>query len=265
LVLAGLGNRRYLEAPGQARQLIEQELHTSSRAVARAARLSIRLAPGVKLIDVVGSERLDTQRAERVREIEKSMDRRLSANLGIKADRGEDEDGIQIVIPSIYSGDSVTVLLDIVVDRPGAIAEVSLRYKDLVFLRNGALHGHLDLPQGDFSGGEPSRGPAQLAVLKNLLSYHFAEAVERSAAALGQQQPAEAAAILRAMRATINQARQDLSAWADDKDLIHDQQVLDRYIAALASPGAGAHQSFLADSLRYAAWAKIHRPLQEWK
>jgi hypothetical protein len=265
LVLAGLGNRRYLEAPGQARKLVEEELHASSRAVARAARLSIRLAPGVQLIDVVGSERLDTKRAQRVREIENSMDRRLSANLGIQADRGEDEDGIQIVIPSIYSGDSVTVLLDIVTDRPGAIADVSLRYKDLVFLRNGSLRGHLDLPKGEFSGGEPGRGPAQLAVLKNLLSHHFVEAVERAAAAMGREQPAAAAAVLSAMRTTIIQAREALPAWARDKDLIHDQQVLDRYIAALVSPRAGAHQSFLADSLRYAAWAKTHRPPQEWK
>ena len=265
LVLAGLGNRRYLEAPGRAGQLIEEELHASSRAVARAVRLSIRLAPGVRLIDVVGSERLDTKRAQRVREIENSMDRRLSANRGIQADRGEDEGGIQIVIPSIYSGDSVTVLLDIVADQPGAIAEVSLRYKDLVFLRNGSLRGHLDLPKGEFTGGESSRGPAQLNVLKNLLSHHFIEAVERAAAALGQQQPAEAEAVLRAMHATITQVRQALSAWAKDKDLIHDQQVLDRYITALASPRAGTHQSFLVDSLRYAAWAKTHRPLEEWQ
>jgi hypothetical protein len=265
LVLAGLGNRRYLEAPGQARQLVEEELHASSRAVARAVRLSIRLAPGVRLIDVVGSERLDKQRAQRVRDIEHSMDRRLSANLGIQADRGEDEDGIQIVIPSIFSGDDVTVLLDVVTDRPGAIAEVSLRYKDLVFLRNGNLQGHLDLPGSQLSGGESNRGPAGLSVLKNLLSHHFVEAVEMAAAALGRQQPAEAMAVLNSMRSTINQARQALAEWANDPNLIRDQQVLDRYIAALASPQAGSHQSFLADSLRYAAWAKTHRPLQEWK
>ncbi len=265
LVLAGLGNRRYLEAPGQARQLIEEELHASSRAVARAARLSIRLAPGVRLIEVVGSERLDAQRSQRVRDIENSMDRRLSANLGIQADRGEDEDGIQIVIPSIFSGDSVTVLLDVVTDRPGAIADVSLRYKDLVFLRNGSLRGHLSLPGGQFSGDEHSRGPAELAVLKNLLSHHFVNAVARAAAALGRQQAAEAVNALGAMRLTIDQARQAMPAWVNDPDLIRDQQVLDRYIAALASPGAGAHQPFLADSLRYAAWAKTHRALEEWK
>lgn len=259
LVLAGLGNRRYLEVPGQARQLIEEELHAASRAVARAARLSIRLAPGVRLIDVVGSERLDSQRAQRVREIENSMDQRLSANLGIQADRGEDEDGIQIVIPSIFSGDSVTVLLDVVTDRPGAIADVSLRYKDLVFLRNGSLRGHLDLSQGPIT-----RGPAELAVLKNLLSHHFVDAVEQAAEALGRKQVNEAITILSGMRATIDRARQALPAWANDPDLIHDQQVLDRYIAALTLPQAGAHQSFLADSLRYAAWAKTHRPLPEF-
>ena len=265
LVLAGLGNRRYLETPGQARQAVEEELHASSRAIARAVRLSIRLAPGVRLIGVVGSERLDKQRAQRVRDIEHSMDRRLSANLGIQADRGEDEDGIQIVIPSIFSGDAVSVLLDVVTDRPGAIAEVSLRYKDLVFLRNGSLQGHLNLPGSQLSGSENKRGPAELTVLKNLLSHHFVDAVEQAAVALGRQQPADAIATLSAMRSTIDQARQSLPEWANDPDLIRDQQVLDRYIAALASPQAGSHQSFLADSLRYAAWAKTHRPLQEWK
>ena len=265
LVLAGLGNRRYLEAPAQARQMIEAELHAASRAVARAARLSIRLAPGVKLIKVVGSERLDTQRAERVREIENSMDHRLSANLGIQADRGADENGIQIVIPSIFSGDSVTVLLDVITDRPGAIADVSLRYKDLVFLRNGNLQDHLELAGSHSMGTEPDRGPAELAVLKNLLAHHFASAVEQAAAALGHQQTDQAISILRAMHTTIEQARQALPAWANDPDLIRDQQILDRYIDALTSPQAGANRSFLTDSLQYAAWAKTHRPLEEWK
>lgn len=258
LVLAGLGSRRFLEAPDKARRLIEEELHASSRAVARAARLSIRLAPGVQLLEVVGSERLDTRRARRVREIENSMDRRLSANLGIQADRGEDEDGIQIVIPSIFSGDSVTVLLDVVTDRPGAIADVSLRYKDLVFLRNSNLQSHLELGRG-----ENKRGPAELAVLKNLLSHHFVEAVERAADALARQQPEEAIAALSAMRATMEQARRDIPAWANDPEIIRDSQVLDRFIAALSSPASGAHQSLLTDSLLYAAWAKTHRPLAE--
>jgi hypothetical protein len=262
LVLAGLGHRRILEAPAEARRLIADELHAASRAVARAARLSIRLAPGVELIDVIGSERLDAERAERVREVEHAMDRRLAADLGIQADRGRDEEGIQIVVPAIYSGDAVTVLLDLVTDRPGAIAEVTLRYKDLVYLRNGSLSAQLELPRAD---AVPERGPAELAVLKNLLAHHFSEAVDRAADALGRGQAAESAAILRGMHATIEQARRDLPAWADDPDLIRDQQVLERYRAALESPQAATQQSFLADSLRLAAYAKSHGLPEEWK
>ena len=46
LVLAGLGNRRFLESPEQARQLVEAELHSASRAVARAVRLIDSTGPG---------------------------------------------------------------------------------------------------------------------------------------------------------------------------------------------------------------------------
>ena len=258
LVLAGLGNRRILEAPDQARQLVEAELHSSSRAVARAVRLSIRLAPGVRLIGVVGSRRLDPERSQRVRDIENSMDRRLSANLGIEADRGEDEDGIQIVIPSIFSGDDVTVLVDVLVDRPGDIASVSLRYKDLVYLRNGTLRGQLRLPAGALE-----RGAAEHAVLKNLLAHHFSAATGRAADAVGRQHTSEAAAILTGMRDEIVSLRGRVPAFSNDPELQRDQQILDRYINILASERA--HQPELADSLRYAAWAKAHRPLAEWK
>jgi hypothetical protein len=260
LVLAGLGNRRILQAPDQARQLVEAELHSSSRAVARAARLSIRLAPGVHLIDVVGSERLDVEKSRRVHEIENSMDRRLSANLGIQADRGGDEDGIQIVIPSIFSGDDVTVLLDVMVEHPGAVVSVSLRYKDLVYLHNGSLHGQLSLPVGQLQ-----RGPAEFAVLKNLLAHHFSAAAGRAADALGRQNPGVAVAILSDMRDQIVSMRSTVPAFNQDPDLLRDERILDSYISLLASPGAGTYQPELVDSLRYAAWAKAHRPLVEWK
>ena len=260
LVLAGLGNRRILQAPEQARQLIEAELHSSSRAVARAVRLSIRLATGVHLIEVVGSERLGIERSQRVREIENSMDRRLSTNLGIQTDRGEDESGIQIVIPSIFSGDDVTLLLDVMVEGPGDIASVSLRYKDLVYLQNGSLQGHLSLPAGQLQ-----RGPAEYAVLKNLMAHHFRVAAGRAANALGRHQAHKAVAILSEIREQIVNLRSSVVAFNQDPGLLRDEQILESYITLLAPSGAGANQPELADSLRYAAWAKVHRPLAEWK
>jgi hypothetical protein len=118
LVAAGQGNRRILAAADEAEALIDRELHSASRAVARALRLRIRLAPGVQLVQVLGSRHLGDPQSQLVREAEQALDRRLARNLGIQADRGEDEEGIQIVIPSFYAGDSHVVLLDLVATRP---------------------------------------------------------------------------------------------------------------------------------------------------
>jgi hypothetical protein len=58
----------------------------------------------------------------------------MQATLGIRADRGSDEDGIKIVIPAFYADDTHAILLDLVVPRPGPVLEVSAKYKDLVFV-----------------------------------------------------------------------------------------------------------------------------------
>ena len=49
LTLAGQGNRRLLANAGEAPSVVDRELHSASRVVARAVRLRIRLAPGVRL------------------------------------------------------------------------------------------------------------------------------------------------------------------------------------------------------------------------
>ncbi len=106
LVAAGQGHRRILARAEGAERLIGRELHAASRTVARAACLRIRLAPGVKLIDVLGSEPLRTVGAARVRAAEAAVDLKLARDLGITAGRGADEDGIQIVIPNFQAGDA---------------------------------------------------------------------------------------------------------------------------------------------------------------
>ena len=103
----------------------------------------IRLAPGVQLVDVIGSQRLDEGRAQEVRDAEQSIDQRLSRNLGIETDRGLDEEGIQMVIPSFYADDAHVVLLDVVAPGPGPVADVTVRYKDLVHMKNGVARAHL--------------------------------------------------------------------------------------------------------------------------
>ncbi len=172
LALDGQGRRYELGVPSEAASVIDRELSSTSRTVARAVRLRIHLADGVHLVDVLGSERLGARETERVRAEERAVDLRLARNLGIEADRGKDEDGIQIVIPAFYTGDAHSILLDVVADGPGPIAEVTARYKDLVQLENTVSRASLALPRS-----EAAPGPLQAGVENDYRELRVAQAL----------------------------------------------------------------------------------------
>lgn len=254
LALAGQGNRRLLEAASSAERVVQSELTAAGRVVARAVRLRIRLAPGVQLVDVLGSHRLDEATAEQVREAEQSIDQRMSQNLGIVADRGEDEDGIQIVIPAFYADDSHVILLDLVAPGPGSLADVTVRYKDLVQLRNAIAMDTIDLTRED-----DHFGPLQTNVLKNLLAFELSETLRRSGALVtaghldaGRLEIADFASLLRGLQA-------DLPTFSADPEIMHDLNMVSRYLAVFQSvhDGSIAPPNDLADSLLYAGYRKL--------
>jgi hypothetical protein len=256
LVAAGQGNRRILDAARAADALIERELRAASQAVARALRLRIRLAPGVRLIGVLGSQPLAELEAERVREAEQAIDQRLARNLGIEADRGEDEEGIQIVIPNFYAGDSHVILLDVVAERPGPVAEVTLRYKDVVYLRNGVAHAGLAI-----DGGQAAPGPLELNVIKNLAAREFARQTREVSRSLAAGDARAAALRVAALRDLLRGLRLEVPGLASDPDLAADEAMLEEYLAVLNSPAAqdAGTRRYLADSLLYAGFRKLHR------
>jgi len=254
LVAAGQGNRRVLDQARAADGVIDRELNAASRAVARALRLRIRLAPGVQLVDVLGSQRLDEALAQRVREAEVAIDRRLARNLGIVPDRGEDEEGIQIVIPNFYAGDSHTILLDVVATQPGPLADVTLRYKDVVNLTNGVARANLTLEDGAHAAG-----PLERNVLKNLVAWEFAQRTRHAATFLREGKPELAKVPLYLLWDLIGSLRSEVPGWEADPDLLADEALLEDYLKALATPAAGdtVQRRYLADSLRYAAFRKL--------
>ena len=253
LALAGQGSRRVLASRAEAPRLADEELSADSNVVARAVRLRIRLAAGVRLVGVVGSRRLDEAQAQRVREAERSIDLRLSRNLGIESDRGEDEDGIQLVIPAFRAGDAHVILLDVVAPGPGAVADVSVRYKDLAFLRNGVARASLSLPAGG-----PGAGPLERNVLKNLLAWRLSETLGRASAALEEGDPAGAKALVdeaRALRGGLLACGPGLTG---DAEIVRDVAMLDEYSRVLAAGAAiRPHLAGIADSLRYAGRLKL--------
>lgn len=117
---------------------INKEFDRFSRVVARLLRLSIKLGEQVELIEVLGSEMLNKEQKAQVKAREKAMDQRLSTRLGIKSDRGEDDEGVQVVIPAFYGGDSHLIHLALWVNKPGEIAEIQLKYKDMVQAKNAS-------------------------------------------------------------------------------------------------------------------------------
>lgn len=254
LTLAGQGNRRFLDNAAEAQNLVQRELSAVSRVIARALRLRIRLAPGVKLVDVIGSHSLTEEKAEKVRQAERSIDQRMAKNLGIDADRGEDEEGVQIVIPAFYAGDSHVVLLDLVVPGPGAIADVRLRYKDLVYLRNGVSSTHLSIGRD-----QAAAGSLELNVLKNLLAQRLSAALKAAGDALSKGKKQEALMFSAQYIELLKTLQQSLPQLSQDQDLAADIAMLEEYHQLLIS-SAKLNPSeiiLLSNSLRLASKLKV--------
>jgi hypothetical protein len=255
VALAGQGTRRLLRSEDDAARVASEELAAASRIVARAVRLRIRLAPGVRLVDVLGSYRLDAGSAERVREAENAIDQRLARSLGIEADRGEDEDGIQIVIPAFYAEDTHVILLDVVTEGAGPLAEVSVRYKDLVHLRNGVARASLDLERG-----ERAPGPLQRNVLKNLLAFELSRALADAGTLLWSGDGAAAAARLDGFVGVVQGLRAEVPGFDADPEILADLELLSGYLAAIEGAGGTVAPTTIADSLLYASRRKLITP-----
>ena len=254
LVLAGQGNRRVMNEVGDEKRIVARELNAVSRVIARAVRLRLRLAPGVRLIEVLGSQKLDADRSQKVRQAEKSIDLHLGRSLGIQADRGEDEEGIQIVIPQFHGGDSHVILLDLWVPGPGKIADGQIRYKDLVYLRNGIARAHHSLSRH----GLPE-GPLQRQVTKNLIGYEISRNLRKAAQDLSQGHLQVAAEQVVATQALLRGLRDLLPAVMRDGEFQKDNRMLAQYATAM-EPSAMERKPWrnhLSESLAYASYVKL--------
>lgn len=254
IALSGQGAGRVLEQAGNAKNIIETQLNYSSRAVARAVRLRIRLAEGVKLIEVIGSKRLGALDVKRTKEAEASLDLRMARNLGIKADRGDDEEGVQIIIPTFYSGDAHTILFDVVANGPGPIADVRVRYKDLIQLKNSVSRSRLTL----WSEGRKV-GPLELNVTKNYLAKELSKDLAKAAKALSVNNAALAVDLLRRQKELLLGLSKEISFFSHDRNIISDIKMLNEYLKLIATWQSmqSNQKALIGLSLEYAASLKV--------
>lgn len=251
IALAGQGRRCLVLSESDATRAVRSELTAAARLVARALRVRVRLAPGVELIDVIGSRALDAEESRRTRETERAIDQQLARRLGIGADRDDDQDGIRILLPSFYSGDSHTVMLDLLVTRPGPVADVDVQFKDLVRLGNGSVSSALTL-----ASGTSPRGPHEERVVASYIAHEVASALETAGdrVALGDWTGARAS--IEEARALIGAARSEVPGLRASPSVQADDALLGRYLTALS----GGDPALVADSLHYAAHRRLVLP-----
>ena len=227
---AGHGNLHAVD--GDVSAAVDDELARISQVIARLLRVNIRLAPNVHAIRVLGSRVLEADEVKAVKAREEATDRQLSATLGVKADRGEDDDGVQTVIPFFYGGDTHLILVELWVDKPGPVAEVSLRYKDMVALDNATAHAGARL------GSVPrATTGADLAVRRSVRGFLLAEALDEAGRFVARGDAGRARSILAEVS-------------ADDPA---DRRMVDAFRRQLASTPA----PLVRDALEYASRRRI--------
>ena len=249
LALAGQGRAALVHSPAEAGGVAESELAAAGRVVARAVRLRVRLGDGVRLVSVLGSRRLDERDADKVRAAEKKIDLEVERSTGIDADRGADEDGIQIVIPAFMAGDDHVILFDVVVEKPGLIMDVRARFKDLVRLGNGEVSASLSLSAE--GAGRTSPRAEQVNVTRNLAARKTSDALVLAARMVRAGELARGREAVAAGRADVE--RLALRSGLDkDPALAGDLRLLGAFERALIAP-EGVALAALESSLRLAA------------
>jgi len=254
----GKGNYHFIREAETIPGIFREELEELTHTVAKALRLRIRLADDVELVRVLGSAVLEEEDVEAVKRTEQVQDERIRRELGITADRGDldDEPGIKMMIPQFAMGASHVVMLQIEVP-PGSgsrsVADVYLKYKDIVFRTNRDEHAQVTIEYTDTQ--DASVASIRQAVKKNVLGFETGEALQRAAALIERGEHGEAARVIDERMAVLGVAARE---WHDE-DLNRDGELLAAYrevIAGLSGDYAGDPElgDYLVKSLTYSGY-----------
>ncbi len=195
---------------------LDEEMKSIARVVARLVRVNVRLGKDVKAIRVLGTRMLEEREVEAVKARELATDLSLSKSLGITSDRGEDDDGIQTVIPYFYGDDSHVILIELWVEGPGMIADVTLRYKDMVNLDNAESRVSVRLGQRP----QPAT-PEQVLISRNVRGFQLAETLQLASDAVYRNDLSEAVRNIGAAKAMANETnRLDVQALEDLETMV---------------------------------------------
>ena len=117
------------------------------------------------------------------------------------------------------------LLLDVLVEnlsgRTTHLADVTLRYKDLVYFRNGIAKTRLELPNQD----QPDT-PLQRHVWKNFLAQRLALTIQQAGQQLAKGDYAESLELVRGYQQVLQEISED---WQNDQELQRDLALLQQF------------------------------------
>ncbi len=247
LASQGQGHYHFVKNASSMETILKEEFDSLNRVVARALRLKIKLADDVVLKRVLGSRALDWKQTAQVRSEERHLDDKLYRELGIKKDRQEDDhEGIRMLIPYFFSGDSHVVMLHLYLPpgtNPERIAEVTLKYKDMLHSKNNMAEKEVVVSRA--KDVDQMVKSINRKVKKNLLGFRAGETLMTVAQMINNGQEQRAAQMIGDQAEMFRQAGQ---RWSDD-DLLKDARLLDQYqgvILKLQDPNLAAKSSLRA-------------------
>ena len=257
----GQGHYHFVKDPAAIEPIFKAEFASLNRVVARALKVRIVLADDVVLRRVLGSRELSGREKAQVRSEEKHIDRKLYEELGIQADREQDDqDGIRMMIPYFFSGDSHVVLLQLWVP-PGQsnrkLASVTLKYKDMLFSKNGM--DEADAVVGYVDSTEQVVASISRPVKKNLLGMRAGEAMLGAAELVASGQNRRAADMIATQARFFEEAGR---AW-NDSELTRDAKLLGHYrdvvlgIDHLQVAGRDSLRSYLSKTLSHSGYKLV--------
>jgi len=250
----GKGNYHFINEPSAIAGIFDRELGDLTHVVAKAVRLRVALAPGVRLVRVLGSSQLSADETKDVKADERQIDKKVYEDLGIRQDRQEqpDEPGVKVVIPHFYLGDNHVVLLEIEIPRGSGkqkIADVYAKYKDVVFRQNREEHAVVSVDRARDKAAMVAS--VRRPVRKNRLGYETGEALLRAAKLLSDSRGSEAVKAVDDRMVVLGVAARD---W-QDQDIDADHELLGQYREVLASAARDPELGrYLAKSMTYSGY-----------
>jgi Mg-chelatase subunit ChlD len=208
----GAGGYYYLRSADQIGPALATELDKRLDPVATAVEVRVRLKPGVSLLRVYGSRRLNDAEAARVRTVEVAADAHAERRDRIARNRNEDsEGGMRFFIPAFARDDSHALLFKLEAP-PGAgtlpLGLVELKYKDRIARKNVVEELPLAVAYADSDAA--SGGTVDASVARTVQGFAAGEALTDAAARIARGDRPAAIALLAEREQILRQAAEAL-------------------------------------------------------